>query len=83
LIPARYLNYSQDVVALLCQCLADTSYFLAKDSIMKTQQTGFSLIELMITVAIIGILLSMANSSYQDYTIRSQIAEGLNMADHG
>jgi type IV pilus assembly protein PilA len=36
----------------------------------------------MVVVALIGILLSMANSSYQDYTIRSQIAEGLNIAGH-
>jgi type IV pilus assembly protein PilA len=43
-------------------------------------QTGFTLIELMIVVAIIGILSSIAMSSYQTYTVRAQIAEGIHLA---
>ena len=47
---------------------------------MKSFSNGFTLIELMIVVAIIGILASLAVSAYQTYTIRAQVAEGLNMA---
>ena len=47
---------------------------------MKKYQQGFTLIELMIVIAILGILLAIAIPAYQDYTIRAKVSEGMNIA---
>lgn len=48
---------------------------------MKKSQSGFTLIELMIVVAIIGILSTVALVAYQNYTIRARVTEGLALAN--
>jgi type IV pilus assembly protein PilA len=50
-------------------------------SAMKKVQQGFTLIELMIVIAIVGILAAIAIPAYQDYTIRAKVSEGIGLAD--
>ncbi len=58
----------------------NTNFEATNDRLGKSKESGFTLIEVMVVVAIIGILVAVAVPQYQDYIARSRIVEGMNLS---